>query len=61
LLDVQQAIWSLNASLPLAHVRTRQEMYDKSRARTSFTLVLLAGSITLLIGLKLAMGRAATE
>jgi len=50
---VQQAVWSMNASLPLANVRTLQEIYDKSLARTSFTLVLLAiaGAMALLIGM----------
>jgi ABC-type antimicrobial peptide transport system permease subunit len=53
LADVQQAVWSLSASLPLANVRTLQEIYDKSLARTSFTLVLLAiaGAMALLIGM----------
>jgi len=53
LADVQQAVWSLNRSLPLANVRTLQEIYDKSLARTSFTLVMLAiaGAMALLIGL----------
>jgi hypothetical protein len=52
LADVQQAVWSLNPSLPLATVRTLQEIYDKSLARTSFTLVMLAiaGGMALLIG-----------
>ncbi|HYL75333.1 MAG TPA: ABC transporter permease [Bryobacteraceae bacterium] len=53
LADVQQAVWSLNPSLPLANVRTLQEIYDKSMARTSFTLVMLAiaGAMALMIGL----------
>jgi hypothetical protein len=53
LADVQRAVWSLNPSLPLANVRTLQEIYDKSLARTSFTLVMLAiaGAMALLIGL----------
>jgi predicted permease len=53
LADVQRAVWSLNASLPLANVRTLEEIYDKSLARTSFTLVMLAiaGAMALLIGL----------
>jgi predicted permease len=53
LADVQQAVWSLNRSLPLANVRTLQEIYDKSLARTSFTLVMLAiaGAMALLIGM----------
>jgi predicted permease len=51
--DVQHAVWSLNASLPLANVRTLEEIYNKSLARTSFTLVMLAiaGATALLIGL----------
>jgi putative ABC transport system permease protein len=40
--DVRQAVWSVNGSLPLASVRTLQEIYDSSMARTSFTLVMLA-------------------
>jgi len=53
LADVRQAVWSMNPNLPLADVRTLQEIYDKSLARTSFTLVMLAiaGAIALLIGL----------
>ncbi len=39
--QVQQAVWSVNASLPVASVRTMQEIYGKSMARTSFTLVML--------------------
>jgi hypothetical protein len=51
--DVQHAVWSLNASLPLGNVRTLAEIYGKSMARTSFTLVMLAiaGGMALLIGL----------
>ncbi|HWZ31732.1 MAG TPA: ABC transporter permease [Bryobacteraceae bacterium] len=53
LADVQQAVWSMNPNLPLAGVRTLQEVYDKSMARTSFALVMLAiaGAMALLIGL----------
>ena len=40
--EVQQAVWSVNASLPVASVRTMQEIYSRSLARTSFTLVMLA-------------------
>ncbi|HEY7389710.1 MAG TPA: FtsX-like permease family protein, partial [Bryobacteraceae bacterium] len=51
--QVRQAVWSVNASLPVASVRTMQEIYDRSLARTSFTLVMLAiaGSMALLLGL----------
>jgi predicted permease len=52
LADVQQAVWSMNPNLPLANVRTLQEIFEKSLARTSFTLVMLAigGAMALLIG-----------
>jgi ABC-type antimicrobial peptide transport system permease subunit len=51
--EVRQAVWSVNANLPLASVRTMQEVYDKSMARTSFTLVMLgiAGAMALVLGL----------
>ncbi len=51
--DVRQAVWSVNANLPLANVRTIQTVYDKSVARTSFTLVMLAiaGAMALALGL----------
>src|SRR4029453_18803158 len=39
--ELQRAIWSVNPNLPLAGVRTLQEIYDASLARTSFTLVML--------------------
>jgi len=54
LLDqVRQAIWSVDPDVPIADVRTVQEIYDKSMARTSFTLVMvaIAASIALLLGL----------
>jgi len=51
--EVQQAVWSVNANLPLASVETMQEIYAASMARTSFTLVMLAiaGSMALLLGI----------
>jgi predicted permease len=50
--DVQQAVWSVDANLPLAEVRTLDYYYKKSMARTSFTLVMLAvaGGMALLLG-----------
>jgi putative ABC transport system permease protein len=50
--EIRQAIWSVNPNLPIADVRTVQEIYDKSMARTSFTLVMLAiaAGMALLIG-----------
>ena len=51
--EVRQAVWSVNASLPVASVRTMQDVYDQSLARTSFTLVMLgtAGAMALVLGL----------
>jgi ABC-type antimicrobial peptide transport system permease subunit len=45
-------VWSLDADLPLAKVRTLGYLYTKSMARTSFTLVMLgvAGGMALLLG-----------
>ncbi len=40
--DVRRAVWSANAMLPLASVRTMQDVYDKSLAQASFALVMLA-------------------
>jgi predicted permease len=50
--QVNQAVWSVNASLPLASVQTMQDVYSKSLARTSFTLVMLgiAGAMALALG-----------
>jgi ABC-type antimicrobial peptide transport system permease subunit len=46
-------VWSVNKDLPLASVRTMQDIYEQSLARTSFTLVMLAiaGAMALLLGL----------
>jgi putative ABC transport system permease protein len=51
--EVRAAVWSVNPELPLASVRTMQEVYDKSVARTSFTLVMLgiAGTMALALGI----------
>jgi predicted permease len=51
--EIKQAVWAANASLPLGSVRTMQEAYDKSMARTSFTLVMLAiaAAAALILGL----------
>ena len=51
--QVQQAVWSVNESLPLASVQTMQEIYSQSLARTSFTLVMLAiaGTMALALGI----------
>lgn len=51
--EVRRAVWSVNSNLPLASVRTMQEVYDKSMAHTSFTLIMLgiAGAMALALGL----------
>ena len=51
--QVRQAVWSVNSSLPLASIRTMQEIYSQSLARTSFTLVVLgiAGAMALVLGI----------
>ena len=51
--EVSRAIWSVNPNLPLAGIRTLQEVYNRSLARTSFTLVMLAlaGGMALLLGI----------
>jgi predicted permease len=50
--EVRQAVWSVNANLPVASVQTMQNVYDKSVARTSFTLVMLgiAGAMSIALG-----------
>jgi predicted permease len=50
--EVRRAVWSVNPNLPLYQVKTMEEVYRKSLARTSFTLVMLAiaGAMALLLG-----------
>ncbi|MGH9743341.1 MAG: ADOP family duplicated permease [Candidatus Acidiferrum sp.] len=51
--EIRDAVWSVNSNLPVASVQTMQEVYDKSVARTSFTLVMLgiAGAMALALGI----------
>jgi predicted permease len=51
--ELRDAVWSVDANLPLAQERTLGELYDASMARTSFTLVMLAiaGAMALLLGI----------
>jgi predicted permease len=51
--EVQRAVWSVNANLPVANIRTMADIYEQSMARTSFTLVMLAiaGAMALALGL----------
>ena len=51
--DVRQAVWSVDANLPLTDIHTQDYYNQKSISRTSFTLVMLgiAGAIALLLGI----------
>ncbi len=51
--EARAAVWSVNSNLPVASVRTMEEVYDKSIARMSFTLVMLgiAGAMALALGI----------
>ena len=51
--EVQEQVWQVNPNVPLADATTIGELYTKSMARTSFTLVLLciAGAMALLLGI----------
>jgi ABC-type antimicrobial peptide transport system permease subunit len=51
--EIQQAVWSVNASLPVAGVRTLDEIRAASMAQTSFALVMLgiSGGGALLLGI----------
>ena len=51
--EIEQKVWSINPNVPLAEPATLGELYTKSMARTSFTLVMLcvAGSMALLLGI----------
>lgn len=51
--EVQQAVWSVDSSLPVADVHTLDYYYRRSMARTSFSLVMLAiaGGMALLLGI----------
>ena len=51
--EMQQAVWSVNANLPVAGIMTMQDLYGDSMARTSFTLMMLAiaGAMALALGI----------
>ncbi len=51
--EIQQAVWSVAPYLPLAEVNTLNYYYNRSMARTSFTLVMLAvaGGMALFLGI----------
>jgi putative ABC transport system permease protein len=50
--ELQQAVWAVNGSLPVANVRTLSEIMASSMAQTSFALVMLAiaAAVALLLG-----------
>ena len=49
---VREAVWGLDRNLPLAQVRTMEEVLERSTARTSFTMLLLlvAAAMAVLLG-----------
>jgi predicted permease len=51
--EIQQAVWQVNGNLPVASMETLGEIYSRSMARTSFTLVMLAiaGAMALALSL----------
>jgi predicted permease len=51
--DIRQAVWSVNANIPLTDVYPESHFYSRSLARTQFTLIMLAlaAGIALLLGL----------
>ena len=51
--DLQRAVWSSDPEMPLGDPTTIGELYSKSMARTSFTLIMLcvAGSMALILGI----------
>jgi len=51
--EIRQAVWSVNPDLPVADVATQEDIYKKSMARVSFTMVMLAlaGGMALLLGM----------
>lgn len=53
LTEIRKAVWSVNPDVPLASIRTLEEVYRGSMARSSFTLVMLAiaGGMALLLGI----------
>ena len=53
LAEIRQAIWSVNANLPVFLTRTMDSLYAESLARTTFTLVILglAGAMALALGI----------
>jgi len=51
--EIERTVWAVNGTVPLSTPQTLGEMFTKSMARTTFTLVLLsvAGAMALLLGI----------
>ena len=51
--EIERAVWLVNGSVPVASMQTMGEIYGRSMARTSFTLVMLgiAGAMALALSL----------
>jgi len=51
--EIRKTVWGVNASLAITETQTMKQIYDKSMARTSFTLTLLAisGGMALLLAI----------
>jgi ABC-type antimicrobial peptide transport system permease subunit len=51
--EMQQAVWSVAPDLPVASVRTMQDVYAESHSRTSFTFAMLgtAAVMALVLGI----------
>jgi predicted permease len=51
--EIQQAVWSVNANLPVANVQTLSDIQADSMAQTSFAMVMLviAALVALLLGI----------
>jgi predicted permease len=51
--EIQQAVWQVNGNIPVASMQTLGEVYERSMARSSFTLVMLgiAGAMALALSL----------
>jgi predicted permease len=53
LAEAQKTVWSVNSNLPVASIRTMQDIYAQSLDRVSFTLVMLgiAAAMALVLGI----------
>jgi hypothetical protein len=51
--QIQEAVWSVNSTLPIAQVQVLSDVYEQSMQQTSFTLVMLAiaGAVALTLGI----------